>query len=156
MEQDILTANQVGMEITNLIMPFISALVLLVITLWFKDFATKIAKGLAFKMDKAFNEGDKVIFEGQDSVIVKIGLTTTVFGLYGPRGYTWRFVPNERISTLKLEKVINKDLHLDTELEKAAKLQALIDLNQDQHISSNFSQIQENAKKIDEMSKNKK
>ena len=27
---------------------------------------------MAFKMDKAFNEGDSVIFEGQDSVIVSI------------------------------------------------------------------------------------
>ena len=69
-------------------MPFISALVLLVITLWFKDFAVKIAKGMAFKMDKAFNEGDSVIFEGQDSVIVKMSFLTTVFGLYGRRGYS--------------------------------------------------------------------
>ena len=78
--KEIMSANAVGMELTNLLMPFISALLLLVITLWFKDFAVKIAKGMAFKMDKAFNEGDKVIFEGQESVIVKIGLTTTVFG----------------------------------------------------------------------------
>ena len=80
METEIMSASDVGLELTNLLMPFISALVLLVITLWFKDFAVKIAKGMAFKMDKAFNEGDSVIFEGQDSVIVKIGLTTTVFG----------------------------------------------------------------------------
>ena len=74
METEIMSASGVGLELTNLIMPFMSALVLLVITLWFKDFAVKIAKGMAFKMDKAFNEGDSVIFEGQDSVIVKIGL----------------------------------------------------------------------------------
>ena len=102
---------------------------------------------MAFKMDKAFNEGDSVIFEGQDSVIVKIGLTTTVFGLYGERGYTWRYVPNERISSLKLEKVINKDLHIDTDHEKAAKLQALIDLNQDQRISANREKIDELSSK---------
>jgi len=41
-----MTPDQVGIEITNLIMPFISALLILVITLWFKDFATKIAKGM--------------------------------------------------------------------------------------------------------------
>ena len=39
-----MTPDQVGIEITNLIMPFISALLILVITLWLKDFATKIAK----------------------------------------------------------------------------------------------------------------
>ena len=49
----------------------------------------------------------------------KIGLTDTVFGVYSSKGYTWRYVPNERIPMLKLEKVINKDLHLDTEQEKA-------------------------------------
>ena len=147
METEIMSASDVGLELTNLLMPFISALILLVITLWFKDFAVKIAKGMAFKMDKAFNEGDSVIFEGQDSVIVKIGLTTTVFGLYGERGYTWRYVPNERISSLKLEKVINKDLHIDTDHEKAAKLQALIDLNQDQRISANREKIDELSSK---------
>ena len=143
MDAEIMSAGGVGLEITNLLMPFVSALMLLVITLWFKDFATKIAKGMAFKMDKAFNEGDKVIFEGQESVIVKIGLTTTVFGLYGDRGYTWRYVPNERISSLKLEKVINPDLHIDTDYERAAKLQALIDLNQDEKIAKNTDAINE-------------
>ena len=147
METEVLSAGGVGLELTNLLMPFISALVLLVITLWFKDFAVKIAKGMAFKMDKSFNEGDNVIFEGQDSVIVKIGLTTTVFGLYGDRGYTWRYVPNERISSLKLEKVINKDLHLDTDTEKAAKLQALIDSAQDDRISANREEISKLNKK---------
>ena len=147
METEVLSAGGVGLELTNLLMPFISALVLLVITLWFKDFAVKIAKGMAFKMDKSFNEGDSVIFEGQDSVIVKIGLTTTVFGLYGDRGYTWRYVPNERISSLKLEKVINKDLHLDTDTEKAAKLQALIDSAQDDRISTNREEISKLNKK---------
>ena len=147
MDAEIMTAGGVGLELTNLIMPFMSALLLLVITLWFKDFAVKIAKGMAFKMDKAFNEGDSVVFEGQDSVIVKIGLTTTVFGLYGDRGYTWRYVPNERISSLKLEKVINKDLHMDTDQERAAKLQALIDLGQDDRIRANKEEINKLNKK---------
>jgi len=147
MNTEIMSANAVGMEITNLLMPFISALLLLVITLWFKDFAVKIAKGMAFKMNKAFNEGDKVIFEGQESVIVKIGLTETVFGLYGDRGYTWRYVHNERIATLKLEKVINPDLHLDTDLEKAEKLQVMIDKIQDTHIAANRTAIDELTRK---------
>ena len=105
-----MTPDQVGIEITNLIMPFISALLILVITLWFKDFATKIAKGMMFKMNKSFNEGDSVVLDGEDAIIVKIGLSESVFGVYGPRGYTWRYVPNERIPMLKLEKVINLSL----------------------------------------------
>ena len=143
MDAEIMSASGVGLEITNLLMPFISALVLLVITLWFKDFATKIAKGMAFKMNKSFNEGDTVILDGSDALIVKIGLSETVFGVYSDKGYTWRFVPNERIPMLKLEKVINKDLHLDTEAEKAEKLQAMIDRTQDTQIGANRNAIEE-------------
>ena len=141
MDSNILSANAVGLEITNLLMPFISALLLLVITLWFKDFATKIAKGMMFKMSRTFNEGDKVILDGNESVIVKIGLTETVFGVYGDRGYGWRYVPNERIPMLKLEKVINPDLHLDTDMEKVSKLQKMIDKALDRQISANQSAI---------------
>ena len=143
MDAEIMSATGVGLELTNLVMPFISALVLLVITLWFKDFATKIAKGMAFKMNKSFNEGDTVILDGSDALIVKIGLSETVFGVYSDKGYTWRYVPNERIPMLKLEKVINKDLHLDTEQEKAEKLQAMIDRTQDTKISANKEAIEE-------------
>ena len=143
MNAEIMSASGVGLEVTNLITPFISALVLLVVTLWFKDFATKIAKGMAFKMNKSFNEGDTVILDGSDALIVKIGLSETVFGVYSDKGYTWRYVPNERIPMLKLEKVINKDLHLDTEQEKAEKLQAMIDRHQDTKISANKEAIEE-------------
>ncbi len=143
MDAEILNAGGVGLEITNLVMPFVSALMLLVITLWFKDFATKIAKGMAFKMNKSFNEGDTVILDGSDALIVKIGLSETVFGVYSEKGYTWRYVPNERIPMLKLEKVINKDLHLDTDEEKAAKLQAMIDSVQDSKIGANSQAIEE-------------
>ena len=143
MDAEIMNASGVGLEITNLLMPFISALLLLVITLWFKDFATGIAKGLKFKMNKAFNEGDTVILDGNDALIVKVGLSETVFGVYSDKGYTWRYVPNERIPMLKLEKVINKDLHLDTEAEKAEKLQSMIDRTQDSLIGANKTAIEE-------------
>ena len=143
MDAEIMSASGVGLEVANLVTPFISALVLLVVTLWFKGFATKIAKGMAFKMNKSFNEGDTVILDGSDALIVKIGLSETVFGVYSDKGYTWRYVPNERIPMLKLEKVINKDLHLDTDEEKAAKLQALIDSQQDSKISANKEAIEE-------------
>lgn len=143
MDAEIMNAGEVGLEVTNLLMPFISALLVLVITLWFKDFATKIAKGMMFKMNKAFNEGDTVILDGNDALIVRIGLSETVFGVYSDRGYTWRYVPNERIPFLKLEKVINKDLHLDTEAEKAEKLQSLIDRAQDSKIDQNSQAIEE-------------
>ena len=84
---------------------------MLVVTLWIKDYAAKIAKGIAFNMNKSFREGDKVIIDGEQALIVKIGLIQTVFGVTKSEGdwdgdYVWRYVPNERIPFLKLEKVI--------------------------------------------------
>ena len=43
---------------------------------------------------------------------------------------------------LKLEKVIQSDVHLDTDKEKAEKLQALIDSNQNKHIIKNRQEIE--------------
>jgi hypothetical protein len=116
--------EQFGLELTDMAMPWITVLVSLVVAVWFKDYATKIAKGLAFKMNPAFKEGMNVILDGKDAIIVKIGITETVFGVYSDRGYTWRYVPNEKIPNLKLEKVINPELHLDTEEEKYQKIQS--------------------------------
>jgi hypothetical protein len=111
MENDIMSAGGVGLEVAELITPFLAALVALVVTLMFKDYATKIAKGMAFKMNPAFKEGDKVILDGERALIVKIGNTETVFGIHKNGGefdgdYIWRYVPNERIPSLKIEKII--------------------------------------------------
>ena len=134
--------NNLSMDLTVMIMPWIAILISLVIAIWFKEFATGLAKGLKFKMNKAFNAGDRVLLDGQDAVIVSIGTSETVFGIYSEKGYTWRYVPNERISMLKLEKVIQSDVHLDTDKEKAEKLQALIDSNQNKHIIKNRQEIE--------------
>jgi hypothetical protein len=92
-------------------------------------------------MNPAFNEGDEVLLDGELSMIVKIGTRETVFGVYSDRGYTWRYVPNERIPYLKLEKVINKELHLDTEEERALKIKSTIDTIQDAQIDRNKEAI---------------
>ena len=130
------------MQLTNFLLPWIAILISLIVAIWFKDIATAMAKGLKFKMNKAFNAGDQVILDGQDAVIVSIGTTETVFGIYSEKGYTWRYVPNERIAMLKLEKVINPDVHKDSEKEKAEKLQALIDPMQNKHIVKNAKDIE--------------
>ena len=130
------------MEVTDFILPWIGILISLVIAIWFKDFATGLAKGLKFKMDPAFNEGDEVLLDGELAMIVKIGARQTVFGVYSDRGYTWRYVPNERIPVLKLEKVIKKDLHVDTDEEKAEKMKSLIDKVQDKQIAKNTEAIE--------------
>lgn len=129
-------------QITNFILPWIGILISLIIAIWIKDFATSLAKGFKFRMNKAFNEGDKVLLEGNEAVILKIGISGTVFGVYSERGYIWRYVPNEHIVMLKLEKIINPDLHLDTDKEKAEKLQALIDTIQNDNINKNREDIE--------------
>ena len=134
--------NSLSMEVTDFILPWIGILISLVIAIWFKDFATGLAKGLKFKMDPAFNEGDEVLLDGELAMIVKIGARQTVFGVYSDRGYTWRYVPNERIPVLKLEKVIKKDLHVDTDEEKAQKMKSLIDKVQDKQIAKNREDIE--------------
>jgi hypothetical protein len=111
MESEIMGAGGVGLELAEMATPFIAALFALVITLMFKDYATKLAKGMAFKMNPAFKEGDKVILDGERALIVKIGNSETVFGIHKASGefkgdYIWRYVPNERIPSLKIEKII--------------------------------------------------
>ena len=134
--------NTLSMDLSNMILPWIAVLISLVVAIWFKDFATGLAKGLKFKFDPAFNEGDEVLLDGELAMIVKIGARLTVFGVYSDRGYTWRYVPNERIPYLKLEKVIKKDLHIDTEEEKAEKVKTLIDKVQDKQIEKNQKEIE--------------
>ncbi len=138
--------NSLSMEVTDMILPWIGILISVVIAIWFKDFATGLAKGLKFKMDPAFNEGDEVLLDGELAMIVKIGARQTVFGVYSDRGYTWRYVPNERIPVLKLEKVMKKDLHVDTEEEKATKMKSLIDTVQDKQIAKNREDIEKLSK----------
>ena len=95
------------MQITDLLAPYAVLLTGLVVTLILKDIATSLAKGIMFMFNPAFKEGDKVIVDGTNAVIVKIGMKTTVFGLYKDDGsYNWRYVPNEKIPNLKIEKII--------------------------------------------------
>lgn len=121
------------LKLANLLWPWVVILFSLVVTFWVKDLAVKIAKGLSFKMNKAFNEGDEVLIDGKKAIIVKIGITQTVFGVYSPSGYTWRYVPNERISWIKLEKIVNPDLKISKNMLK---------------IDSNSKEIKELKKKI--------
>jgi len=88
-------------------MPIVKVLVAGMVAMWVKDFISSASKGIAFYMNSAFGEGDKVKIDDADAIIVKIGLRQTVFSIIKDDGdYVWRYVPNEMISLLKLEKVI--------------------------------------------------
>ena len=99
--------DQLGMELTDLLAPWIAILISISAAFWFKDFATNLMIGLKYRNNSNFNEGDHVILDGKDAIIVKFGLRETTFGLYTDRGYVWRFIPNDRLPTQKIEKIIN-------------------------------------------------
>ena len=125
-------------ELSEYYVEFIGFLLTLIVGLSIRDAATSFVKGAKFRFNPAFQEGDKVLLEGNPALIVKIGLSETVFGVYGDEGYTWRYVPNTRIEFLKLEKIVDPDLHRDTAQEKAQKL---VDAIQDANIEKNKKEI---------------
>ena len=108
---DIPTPTAAALQITELFLPYIGMVMIVIIGFMIKDYATKLSKGIAFSMNSQFKEGDHVLLDGERALIVKIGLTQTVFGIQKTNGefdgdYIWRYVPNERIDYLKLEKII--------------------------------------------------
>jgi small-conductance mechanosensitive channel len=100
-----------SLNITAFLMPWLAALFSIILALMIKDLATSFAKGLKFKMNREFNPGDVVLLDGEEAVIITIGLTKTVFEKISNKGIVWRYVPNERLAYLKLEKVIRSDVH---------------------------------------------
>ena len=101
----------IAVELTELFLPYIGMVMIVIIGFMIKDYATKLSKGIAFSMNSQFKEGDHVLLDDERALIVKIGLTQTVFGIQKTRGefdgdYIWRYVPNERIDYLKLEKIV--------------------------------------------------
>ena len=106
-------------ELSEFYTEIIGLVLTLLVGLWIKDTVTSFLGGLKFKMNPHFKEGDKVMLDGQQAMIVKIGWSQSVFGIYGEAGYTWRFIPNKRIELAKLEKIVDADLHPDTKEERA-------------------------------------
>ena len=134
--------SNLSIEFSQLILPYIGIMISIVFFLWFKDFAIGISKGLKFKIDPHFQEGDEVWLEDEPAVILKIGMTQTIFGIVNGRGYIWRFIDNERIFEMKLEKMVSDKIHFDTETEQSRKLREILSLTEEQD-----GLIEENRKK---------
>ena len=124
--------SNLSIEFSQLILPYIGIMISIVFFLWFKDFAIGISKGLKFKIDPHFQEGDEVWLEDESAVILKIGMTQTIFGIVNGRGYIWRFIDNERIFEMKLEKMVSDKIHFDTETEQSRKLREILSLTEEQ------------------------
>ena len=134
--------SNISIEFSQLILPYIGVMISIVFFLWFKDFAIGISKGLKFKIDPHFQEGDEVWLENEPAVILKIGMTQTIFGIVNGRGYIWRFIDNERIFEMKLEKMVSDKIHFDTDTEQSRKLREILSLTEEQD-----ELIEENRKK---------
>ena len=116
-------------EISDFYIEFIGYALSILVMLWIKDAIGCFLQGLKFRNNKHFQEGDKVLLEGQQAMIITIGWKQSVFGVYGEKGYTWRFIPNNKIESLKLEKIVDPDLHPDTAKERAEKLKRILEEN---------------------------
>jgi hypothetical protein len=124
--------SNISLEFSELILPYIGIMISIVFFLWFKDIAIGISKGLKFKIDPHFQEGDEVWLENEPAVILKIGMTQTIFGIVNGRGYIWRFIDNETIFEMKLEKIVSDKIHYDTETEQSRKLREILSLTEEQ------------------------
>ena len=74
-----------------------------------KDFLAKLAAGISFYASPTWSVGDECLLEGKRAIISSIGLRTTVFQIRQNGEVRWRFVPNDKIVELTLEKVV--DIH---------------------------------------------
>lgn len=107
-----------SLQLTTFLMPWLTILISIIMAMMIKDWATSLAKGIKFKLSNAFNPGDVVLLDGEEAVIITIGVTKTVFEKVNDRGIVWRYVPNERLAFLKLEKVVRSDVHKNGSSEK--------------------------------------
>lgn len=98
--------TELSSNLTDMLLPWLAVLVSIVITIWFKDFASNIAKGLAFKRKPGFEPGDTVYLDGEKAIIISIGIQETVFELIRDDKTVWRYIPNTRTDYVKLEKII--------------------------------------------------
>ena len=94
MTPDVPSLNTLTEDLTGLILPWVAILISAIIAFILKDFVSSFSKGIKFKFNPQFREGDKVILDGERALIVKIGMTETVFGVTKSSGefdgeYVW-------------------------------------------------------------------
>ena len=100
--------NSISLDLSNSLVPLMAIFLSLGIGIFIKDLVTNFITGIKFKFDATFNEGDKCIVDGDRAILVKVGIYESVFSIKNGRGHVWRFVPNERIKFLKIEKIIEE------------------------------------------------
>ena len=95
-----------------------SILISIALALAFREWATSILRGLKFWFNKDFHHGEKVYLNDEPAVIISKGIRQTIFQTKNEDEFLWRYIPNEKIANLKLEKVIFCDENMSDEKEK--------------------------------------
>ena len=102
------TVTELSASLSILFVPLIAAVMTVLIGMAIKDGAAAMAKGMMFRFNGVFKEGDIVFLDGERALIVKIGILQSVFGITKDDGaYCWRYISNTKMDNLKLEKILN-------------------------------------------------
>lgn len=94
---------------TGLVSEMALMITVIAVSLLAKEFLQSFVEGVSFCLKRSFRQGDSVYIDGDKAVIIKIGLLQTILQIRDERGVIWRYVPNNRVKYLKLEKVVDKN-----------------------------------------------
>ena len=100
--------QNLSLDIVHLIEPLVAVTIALTIGLALKAWVVNAIAGLKFKWSEAWAEGQKVYIDREEATIIKIGMSETVFAIRNGRGLVWRHVANEKIRSLKIERIIER------------------------------------------------
>lgn len=104
----IMTVTELSNSLSVLFIPIMSVVMTVLFGMMIKDAVGAIAKGMVFRFNGIFKEGDIVFLDGERAIIVKIGILQSTFGITKEDGtYCWRYISNLRMDYLKLEKILN-------------------------------------------------
>jgi hypothetical protein len=92
--------------ITELIAPWIGILGTVVIIFLVKDIIYSMIKGLKFKLRPGFEPGDNCYIDGEKATIIRTSMLETVFEIDNGRGKVWRYIPNDELDSIVLERII--------------------------------------------------
>ena len=80
----------------------------MLLTLIVKDLVETLSKGLLFVLNKNFNVGDKIFYNGKQATIISIGWRQSIFEYEEDGVKIWLYLYNDRIKYQNLGKIKDK------------------------------------------------
>ena len=65
--------NLPKVELSDFYVEFIEIALSILVIMWVKDLVASFMEGMKFRTNKHFNEGDKVLLDGKQAMIISIG-----------------------------------------------------------------------------------